>query len=681
MDKPKNLIKIRDIKNILIKGTKVKHQHGDFAKKLLVDGSLLLSSEEFDKDIVGSSVFSSFVGGNLRQLNNGKWGYAIVGGTERLERLNLEYQDEYDECYIYVCFYNAFQNCILPYIKSEISKESDYDAYLMLVYKKISELVKKENTYYLELYDDITDMIAKRELHKVLALLCMISIFQDKVCWLFSDKYQTKWSEDGFFPHLNDVQTFQKCVPKTGDIPLETNAMFKEALSGDSELGLISEIDMAFHSGSDWQRDSDKVDLLRKAFEARIKIRIIVNTDLIKEICLHMMQPGKRYVGFDESVLEWIELSQMNPTLLEVHIAKIPLLHRTYIIRNKNQQGWANVKYYTYGNYTPDKDQRFCFDSSDRAYSLYVEEFEYLWDNASYKYNQTTSINNSPSSFLSRMTLEDIYSSSSTIGSMLLSNNHTDNVCQNTDKSKKVFDPDQLLKILLERATNGDEFAMTCAGIFYYYGISGGKNTRKAAECFQKVSSLNGEYAPTANRFIASLYYSGSMPRKAQSYEKSYEYHVKASIGDLHSAGQVGFMQSIGSGCPYDYKKTEEYFVQLLDQLDNPRIDTLCRFYISHGEFKKAADIYTKIAGSYPVAAYQLGLFYKHGVLSDPFMPDYSKAAYYLQMAVDDGYLAAAYELGTLYFNPTGNFKKIFIKHISIIVLQLNMEVQKLSIC
>ena len=31
MDKPKNLIKIRDIKNLLIKGTNVKYQHGDFA--------------------------------------------------------------------------------------------------------------------------------------------------------------------------------------------------------------------------------------------------------------------------------------------------------------------------------------------------------------------------------------------------------------------------------------------------------------------------------------------------------------------------------------------------------------------------------------------------------------------------------------------------------------------------
>ena len=661
MDKPENLIKIRDIKNILIKGTKVKYQHGDFAKRLLVEGSRLLSSEEFEKDIVGSSAFSSFVGGNLRQLNNGKWGYAIVGGTERLERLNLEYEDEYDDCYIYVCFYSAFQYNILPDLKKIISLKSDYAAYLMLVYKKINELIKKDNTYYLELYDDITKMIEREELHKALALLCMISIFQDRISLFFPDKYQTKWSEDGFFPHSTNVKVFQKSAPKTGIIPLETNVMFKKALSGNSELGQISEFDMAFHSGSDWQRDSDKVELLRKAFELKIKIRIIVNTDLIKDICLHMTQPGKRYVGFDESVLEWVELSQMYP-MIEVHIAKIPLLHRTYIIRNKEQQGWVNIKYYTYGNYTPDKDQRFCFGSSDQAYKLYLEEFEYLWKNASYKYNKRYSFNNSPSNVLNGMTLEDNGLSSSSISSMLLSNNRTVIANQKNDSREKVFNPEQSLDVLLGRATNGDEFAMICVGIYYFYGISGGKDTRKSAEWFKKVSRLNGEYAPTANRFIASLYYSGSMPREAQSYEKSYEYHLKAAEGDFHSAGQVGFMQSIGSGCSYDYKKTEEYFIQILDQLDNPRKDTLCRFYLSHGEFKKAADIYVKIAGSYPVAAYQLGLLYKHGVLSDPFMPDYSKAAFYLQMAVDNGYLSAAYELGTLYFNPVGDFKKDFHK-------------------
>lgn len=245
---------------------------------------------------------------------------------------------------------------------------------------------------------------------------------------------------------------------------------------------------------------------------------------------------------------------------------------------------------------------------------------------------------------------------------ILLSKNDGTNGFRDVDKSSELFDPNQSIELVLEKANHGDERAMTCAGIYYFYGIAGERNLKKAAEWFKKVSAIDGECSSTANRFMASLYYSGSMPREEQSYEKSYEYHLKSSVGDLYSAGQVGFMMSIGSGCKYDYKKTEEYFLNILDTMDNPRKNTLCKFYMEHGEFRKAAEIYKGMADSFPEAAYQLGLLYKRGVLCEPFMPDYEKSAFYLQMALDNGYITAAFELGVLYFNPTGNFKKDFLK-------------------
>lgn len=395
MEKPNNLIKIRDIKNLLIKGTKVKYKHGDFAKRLLVDGSLLLTNDEFDKDILSSSVFSSFVGGNLRQLNNGKWGHAIAGVTERLERLNFEYEDEYDECYIYVCFYNAFQNNILPHLESEISKESDYDAYLMLVYKKISEIVKKENTYYLELYDDITNMIAQKELHKVLALLCMISIFQDKVCLFFSDKYRNRWSDIGFFPFQSEIEsTTNKAnedeIFQANPIPLTTIDFFEAALSGKSELGKISSIDMAFHGGSLWLYDGRKNAILKKAIERGVRIRIIINTSLqVDTIASHMRQPGLLYTGFDKNASDWSHFMAEHSDIVEVRIAQIPLLRRTYIIKGEGGKGWANVTYYSYGNFETSKDQRICFNSSNSAYRVYLNEFIYIWDNVSTVYSKS----------------------------------------------------------------------------------------------------------------------------------------------------------------------------------------------------------------------------------------------------------------------------------------------------
>lgn len=225
-----------------------------------------------------------------------------------------------------------------------------------------------------------------------------------------------------------------------------------------------------------------------------------------------------------------------------------------------------------------------------------------------------------------------------------------------------LFDPDQALAALLTKAGTGDAEAMLQTGIYYYYGISGGKDERKAAAWFKKVSASGSDRAYIADRFLARMYYAGSMPREPQSYEKSYAYHVKASASDPYSAGQVGFMRSIGSGCPYDYAQTEAYYLSILDTLDNPRKDTLCQFYIEHGEFRKAADLYRDMADTYPNAAYQLGLLYKRGVLSTPFLPDYAQAAHYLQQALDNGFTPAALELGMLYFNPTGSFRKDFAR-------------------
>lgn len=250
----------------------------------------------------------------------------------------------------------------------------------------------------------------------------------------------------------------------------------------------------------------------------------------------------------------------------------------------------------------------------------------------------------------------------SVLCSILLSRNDGKNGYRDVYNSSKVFNTDKVLAETLVQAESGDVCSMLTAGIYYYYGISGGKDERKAAFWFKKVSITEGEYAPIADKFIARMYYAGSMPRENQSYEKSYEYHVKSAKGDMYSAGQVGFMKTIGSGCIYDYEETEQYYLSILNSLDNPRKDTLSRFYMSHGEFCKAAQIYETMAEVYPEASFQLGMMNKTGVLNKPFKPDYFEAARYFQMALDGGYPQAAYELGTLYFNPTGGFRKDFAK-------------------
>lgn len=74
-------------------------------------------------------------------------------------------------------------------------------------------------------------------------------------------------------------------------------------------------------------------------------------------------------------------MSQDFPKYISVKTPEVPLLHRLYIVRGKDD-GAVNVKFYTYGNYIPDKDFRMVFKSGTREYKLYSDEFDYLWSHS-----------------------------------------------------------------------------------------------------------------------------------------------------------------------------------------------------------------------------------------------------------------------------------------------------------
>ena len=71
-----------------------------------------------------------------------------------------------------------------------------------------------------------------------------------------------------------------------------------------------------------------------------------------------------------------------SPGLVQVRVSEIPMLHRTYIIQNKDATGAANIKYYTYGNDIPANDHRAHFVSGSHEYAMYANEFDYLWERA-----------------------------------------------------------------------------------------------------------------------------------------------------------------------------------------------------------------------------------------------------------------------------------------------------------
>lgn len=166
--------------------------------------------------------------------------------------------------------------------------------------------------------------------------------------------------------------------PAEPELPTKTEEFMAEIQTEPSQIDCVC---MAFHAGADWRRSSGKVKLLQFMLDHGIPLRVLVNDEAaVKMICSHMQQPLKRYVGFNNSVADWMELAALYPGTVQVRVSHIPLIHRTYLIRKKDGGGLANIKFYTYGNYTPDKDFRLAFRSGEPEYTLYDEEFAYLWD-------------------------------------------------------------------------------------------------------------------------------------------------------------------------------------------------------------------------------------------------------------------------------------------------------------
>ena len=179
---------------------------------------------------------------------------------------------------------------------------------------------------------------------------------------------------DKIISYMTDVEVHTN---KKENLYVESSKFIMEKVKSTEN---VLSVDMAFHAGSEWRRNTEMVNVLSTLYSMGIKMRVIINSPkAAEEVCGHMRQPFKKYVKFESNVEEWTELAKEYPDKIELRVLDIPLLHRLYIVRGENS-GSANVKYYSYGNYKPENDFRLTFNSPDDEYTLYKEEFEYLWN-------------------------------------------------------------------------------------------------------------------------------------------------------------------------------------------------------------------------------------------------------------------------------------------------------------
>ena len=91
--------------------------------------------------------------------------------------------------------------------------------------------------------------------------------------------------------YMINVKSQENKNIKSDFIPDGTSAFFT---NGFDSLSDIQCVDMAFHAGSEWRRNSDKVDILTHIIDKSITLRILVNSaDTVSSICSHMSQPLK----------------------------------------------------------------------------------------------------------------------------------------------------------------------------------------------------------------------------------------------------------------------------------------------------------------------------------------------------------------------------------------------------
>lgn len=168
----------------------------------------------------------------------------------------------------------------------------------------------------------------------------------------------------------------------------------KSATYGKSDIGTffknrmrdmdhVKGVDLAFHAGTTWLENIERVDILEELAEANIPVRIIINTAESAEILgKHMRHKLKRYTPFSESVGIWKEFSEPYENV-RVRVSDIPLLRIYYSFHMADPENDAvRVKYYTYGNAKIDKNFSRNFETTDDYFKLYRAEFEFLWDKA-----------------------------------------------------------------------------------------------------------------------------------------------------------------------------------------------------------------------------------------------------------------------------------------------------------
>lgn len=166
----------------------------------------------------------------------------------------------------------------------------------------------------------------------------------------------------------------------------DIDSFFREFVENIDE---VCGVDFAFHAGSAWHQDMDRIEVLGALADAGKKIRVIVNSpEVADSISKYMRHKLKKYLAFDEAIALWKNLESMYDNV-EVRVSDVPLLRIYYSFNMADpEKNKTKVKFYTHGNSKISMNYAQIFGASSPAYKLYKDEFELLWKLAKTDENQ-----------------------------------------------------------------------------------------------------------------------------------------------------------------------------------------------------------------------------------------------------------------------------------------------------
>lgn len=147
----------------------------------------------------------------------------------------------------------------------------------------------------------------------------------------------------------------------------------------------VQGVDMAFHAGSPWCMPGAKMDIMTASLEKGVHWRVIINTVKAAEsIAKYMRDKKAGYVSFKDAAKNWKRMAENYPGLLEIRECAIPMIHVYHGVRFTDKDnmpcGEAHIKYYAYNNLRLDKAFSHRINSLSEYYSVYSNEFEFLWE-------------------------------------------------------------------------------------------------------------------------------------------------------------------------------------------------------------------------------------------------------------------------------------------------------------